>query len=94
VAYMPASSREELRVPHNQSATAYPVQIAIVLDDAGEPVDADYHAASWDGREAVLLIGAGSDVELVAGEYAVWTRLDAGPQQPVRRSGTLTVGTP
>lgn len=90
---MPVSSREELRVRHNEVATAYPVQIAIVLDDAGEPSDVDYHAASWDGRDAVLLIGAGSDVELAAGEYAVWTRLDAGLQRPVRRSGTLTVGT-
>lgn len=93
MAYMPASSKEELRVPHNQSATAYPVEIAIVLDDAGEPADSDYHAAAWDGRDAVLLIGAGSDIPLDAGEYAVWTRLDAGPQRPVRRSGTLTVGT-
>jgi hypothetical protein len=91
---MPVSSREELRVPHNQGATAYPVQIAIVLDDAGEPADGDYHAAAWDGQNAVLLIGAGSPVPLDAGEYAVWTRLDADPQRPVRRAGTLTVGTP
>ncbi|MFI7449551.1 hypothetical protein ACIBQX_18790 [Nonomuraea sp. NPDC049714] len=91
---MPVSSKEELRVPHNADAIVYPVEIAIVLDDAGEPADSDYHAASWDGRDAVLLIGAGSDIPLDAGEYAVWTRLDAGLQRPVRRSGTLTVGTP
>ncbi|MEV4287365.1 hypothetical protein AB0K40_17815 [Nonomuraea bangladeshensis] len=92
--YMPASSREELRVSWGPGLDGFPVQIAVVLETAGEPSDDDYHAASWAGEDAVLLIGAGSDVELAAGEYVVWTRLEAASQQPVRRSGLLTVGTP
>ncbi|MCK2219706.1 hypothetical protein MF672_038815 [Actinomadura sp. ATCC 31491] len=91
---MPASSREELRVPWGPGLDGFPVGIAVVLETADEPAEDDYHAASWDGEDAVLLIGQGSDVELVAGEYVVWTRLEAASQRPVRRSGTLTVGTP
>lgn len=93
--YMPVSSKETLRVSYaDGDATAYPVQIAIVLDAAGEPEDSDYHDAVWDGGDATLVIGAGSAVELPVGEYAVWTRITTADERPVRRAGTLTVGTP
>lgn len=92
--YMPASSKEALFVDFDEDLTAFPVQLAVVLDSAGEPADDDYHPAVWDGQAAKLLIGAGSELPLVPGEYAVWTRITAGDQQPVRRSGVLTVGTP
>ena len=92
--YMPATSREELRVPHSTDATSWPAEIAVVLETAGEPENADYRAAAWDGNDAVLLIGAGSTFELDPGEYVVWSRITTTTQQPVRRSGTLTVGTP
>lgn len=94
--YMPATSREELRVPYGVDATAFPVEIAIVLEDAGEPADSDYHAAVWDAvtLEAVLLIGRATPMELVPGEYVVWARITTATQQPVRRSITLTVGSP
>jgi len=91
---MPASSREPLRVPYEVDATAWPVEIAIVPITAGEPVDADYHPASWDGLEATLLIGDGTDVDLPVGEYMVWTRITTPTQRPVRRSGTITIGPP
>ena len=94
MAYMPVSSREEVRVAWVAGASAFPVEIAIVLDSAGEPGDGDYHPADWDGNDAVLLVGAGTAVELVAGEYAVWTRITTGTQRPVRRSSILTVGEP
>lgn len=94
MAYMPVSSREELRVPWSPGSNEFPAEIAIVLEDAGEPADSDYHAAPWDGDDAVLLIGAGTSVELAAGEYVVWTRITTSTQRPVRRSGVLTVGTP
>lgn len=93
MAYMPASSKEELRVPYARvEATAFPVQIAIVLEGGGEPADDAYHDAVWVGQDAVLVIGAGSDVELEPGLYAVWTRITTATQRPVRRSGQLTVG--
>lgn len=92
--YMPASSRETIRVPYGPDAVGMPVEIAIVLEDLGEPADADYKPATWDGVNAALLIGAGTSLVLAPGEYVVWTRLTAGPERPVRRSGVLTVGTP
>lgn len=94
MAYMPVTSKEKLRVPHDASATVYPVEIAIKAASLGEPDNGDYHSATWDGTDAVLLVGAGSDVPLSEGEYVVWTRVTAGDERPVRRSGVLTVGTP
>jgi hypothetical protein len=91
---MPATSREPLRVPYEVDATAWPVEIAIVPITAGEPADADYHAAAWEGLEATLLIGAGTAVDLAVGEYMVWTRITTPTQRPVRRSGSLTIGPP
>ncbi|NUW45554.1 hypothetical protein [Nonomuraea rhodomycinica] len=92
--YMPATSTEELHVPYLQDLTSFPVEIAIVPVADGEPGDDDYHPATWEGAEAVLLIGAGTPVALAPGAYVVWTRLTAGAERPVRRSGILTVGGP
>ncbi|MFI6793665.1 hypothetical protein ACIBG4_40675 [Nonomuraea sp. NPDC050383] len=94
MAYMPATSREELRVDWNADFSAWPVQLAVVLESAGEPADSDYRPAAWDGTDAVLVIGEGSDLELEPGAYVVWTRITTSTQRPVRRSGLLTVGTP
>jgi hypothetical protein len=91
---MPVSSREKVRVPWAAGANAFPVQIAIVLKSAGEPAEADYRPAIWDGDDAVLLVGAGTDLELAVGEYVVWSRITTATERPVRRSGMLTVGTP
>lgn len=92
--YMPATSREELRVEHTVEAAAWPVELAIVLEELGEPEDGDWKPATWDGVDAVLTIGAGSDLPLASGEYVVWSRVTTATQRPVRRSGTLTVGEP
>lgn len=96
MAYIPASSREEVRVPYGVDATAWPVEVAIVLDSAGEPADSDYRSATWDAGtlEAVLLVGPGTAMYLPSGAYVVWTRVTTATQQPVRRASTLTVGTP
>lgn len=96
MAYMPATSREYLYVRWGAEAAGLPVQIAIIPRTAPEtePADAAYQTAEWDGQTgyARLLIGAGTGMPLTAGEYVVWTRVTAGGQQPVRRSGILTVG--
>ncbi|MGP3914316.1 hypothetical protein [Nonomuraea sp. 10N515B] len=94
MAYMPASSKEMLRVSHDADAAVFPVEIAIILEDAGEPADSDYRAAVWDGTDATLIIGAGTSMVLAPGEYVVWTRVTTPTERPVRRSGVVTVGTP
>lgn len=94
MAYMPATSKEDVYVRWGADAVGQPAQIAIVLPSAGEPGDADYHDATWVGDEVSLLVGAGTDVVLAPGVYVIWSRVTIGTRQPVRRSGLLTVGTP
>ncbi|MET8334372.1 hypothetical protein [Streptosporangium canum] len=96
MAYMAASSTEDIYISWGSEATGLPVQIAIIplTSPENEPTDADYHDATRDGTDARLLIGAGTDVVLTPGQYVVWGRLTAGTRRPVRRSGLLTIGTP
>jgi hypothetical protein len=94
MAWMPASSREDVFVRWAGDAVGAPVEIAIVAEADGEPGDAAYRPATWQGDEATLLVGADTDVELEPGEYVIWSRVTIGTRRPVRRSGSLTVGTP
>lgn len=94
MAYMPASSKEDVFVKWGTDAVGQPVEIAIVPVTDGEPGDGDYVAATWAGNEATLLVGAGTSLVLTPGEYVVWSRVTVGGRRPVRRSGLLTVGTP
>lgn len=94
MAYMPASSTEDVFVRWGADAIGQPVEIAIVPVVNGEPADSDYVAATWVADEATLTIGAGTTVVLTPGEYVVWSRVTVGGRRPVRRSGLLTVGTP
>ena len=94
MAYMPASSKEDVFVRWGADAVGQPVEVAFVLVDEGEPSDADYVAATWTGDEATLAIGAGTAVVLAPGVYVVWSRVTVAGRRPVRRSGLLTVGTP
>jgi hypothetical protein len=96
MAYMAASSKEDIYMGWGAEAVGLDVQIAIIpwQSPENEPADGDYHDATWDGSEARLLIGAGTDVVLTPGQYVVWGRLTAGTRRPVRRSGLLTIGTP
>lgn len=94
MAYMPATSTEDVFVRWSGDAVGQPAQIAIVPIADGEPGDADYKAATWVGDEATVLIGAGTAIVLVPGEYVIWSRVTIGSRRPVRRSGILTVGTP
>ncbi|WP_188188042.1 hypothetical protein [Nonomuraea sp. SYSU D8015] len=94
MAYMPATSKEDVYVRWGADAVGQPVQIAIVPPSAGEPGDADYRNATWVDDEASLLVGAGTDVPLAPGVYVIWSRVTIGSRRPVRRSGLLTVGTP
>lgn len=98
MAYMPATSNEDLFVHWGADAVGLPVQIAIIPQQTPEvePADGDYKPATWDGQtgSCMLQLGAGTDIPLEPGEYVVWSRLTVGSRRPVRRSGTLTVGVP
>jgi hypothetical protein len=96
MAYMPATSKEDLFVKWGVEAVGLPVEIAVIphTTPEREPVDAEYKTASWDGATgwALLLIGAGSAVVLTPAEYVVWSRVTSGARKPVRRHGYLTIG--
>lgn len=87
---VPSISREYLHVPVTGATGSMPVEIAVVARTA-EPVDEDWQAALWDGSDAKLLIGPGTDLALAAGFYSVWVRVTAAPELPVLRSGLLQI---
>jgi hypothetical protein len=90
------TSREYIRIPVTAPAgvdvTLLAAEIALVADPGTEPVDADYHAATWIAGEACLLAGAGGAVDYPDGEYMAYLRLTAGAERPVLRAGRVRVG--
>jgi hypothetical protein len=90
MAQVPSISREYLHVPVTGATDSMPVHIAIVARDT-EPADDDWNAATWDGSDAKLLIGPGSDMVLTDGVYSVWVRVTASPEQPALKAGLLRI---
>lgn len=92
---IPASSTEYLHVPVTVPAgvdtASTPVRVAVVAHRAN-PADNEWHPAEWDDTEVRILIGPGTDIVLVAGDYRVWISLDPpGGEDVVRKSGVLSV---
>lgn len=93
---IPASSTEYLHVPVTATPTGtdltgVPVRIAVVSHRA-DPAADEWQVADWVGSEARILIGPGSGLQLVAGDYRVWINLDPpGAESIVRKSGVLSV---
>lgn len=91
MATVPASSKEYLHIPVEDGSAGIPGEIAVVAAGV-EPVETDWKPASWDNGVYKLLIGPGTSLQLVAGTYTAWVRLDAPPEKVVRRSGPVQVG--
>lgn len=92
---IPSTSTEYLHVPVTAPAgtdvTGMPVQIAVVAHRAN-PADDEWQDASWSGATARILVGPDTSLELAAGDYRVWIRIDPpGAEAVVRRAGILTV---
>lgn len=59
---------------------------------AVDPEVGDWLTGEWASPAARILVGPnGGSVALTAGEYAVWLSWAAGTENPVFRSGTITV---
>lgn len=57
-----------------------------------EPQDDDWTEAENYGAGARLLVGPGSPFGVMTeGDYVVWVRVTANPEQPVMRAGILNV---
>jgi hypothetical protein len=92
---IPATSTEYLHIPvtapEGVDLTATPARIAVVAHRAN-PADIEWHTVAWDGTTARLLIGPGTDIVLVAGDYRVWINIDpTGGENVVRKAGVLSV---
>lgn len=90
---IPSISKEYLHVPvtGQGDVDSFPVEIAVIPNGQEEPAGGDWHTAQWDGTDAKILIGPGTDVELDDGTYQVWVRLTATPEVPAIHSGPLRI---
>lgn len=86
----PTESLEYVVVTLSANSIGLPTEMAIVPYET-KPTGDDWSPAVRDGREAMLLIGLGSDRELLAGTYDVWWRLTANPERPAANSGQILV---
>lgn len=92
---IPATSTEYLHVPvtapTDTDLTGVLVRIAIVAHRA-DPADSEWHTADWVDSDARILVGPGSGIELLPGDYRVWINVDpSGGEDIVRKAGILTV---
>jgi hypothetical protein len=91
--YIPETSTQYMFLPvygpPGVDLTLYPVQVALVPEDAGEPAPSAYQPADWIGGKAGLLIAAGS---FPPGDYMAWVLVTAGMEAPVMQSGRVRIG--
>lgn len=109
--YLPVTSRAQVLIPltgpPGVDLTQYAAEIAMVADTGTEPLDADYHAATWVDRAgnaatgntprpvfASITVGVGSSNPYPAGQYMAYARLTVGGSKPVLPSGRVRVGDP
>jgi hypothetical protein len=98
-AIMHHTSKEYLRVGVTAPTGVVLSAQAVAFSIVGYGSDPDsYAAAQWDPtqaadntRDAVLLIGQGTSLALVEGDYEVWVRVTDNPEIPVRSAGLLRV---
>lgn len=76
--------------PEGTDLTPFQVGVALIPESAGgEPQDADYRSATWENGEAKVLVTAGT---YPAGEYLVFVRVQASPEDVRLFSGRLRIG--
>src|ERR1700748_3382651 len=96
---VPATSRTYIYIPvvgpdSAGDLTQYTVEAALIDDDGSEPLSGDWHAATWIGGEAALLVGPGGGAATLyqAGDYFAFARGTAGDEKPVIPSGRVRIG--
>lgn len=90
MASIPSISVEYLHIPVTGATEDMPVEIAVVARDT-EPGEEDWHTAAWDGSDAKILIGPGTDLALTDGVYSTWVRVTSTPEIPAMRAGLLRI---
>lgn len=91
--YVPVTSKQYICIPvegpEGVDLTQYPVQVALVLETAGEPALNAYQPGVWIDGEAALQILPGT---YPPGMYMAWALLTAGNEAPVVQSGRVRIG--
>ncbi len=94
-----ATSRSYIYIPIDPpddipDVTVYVPEAALIPDDGTEPLDGDWHPATWINGKAALLIGPGSplDGEYKPGDYYAFARITAGAEMVVLPSGRVRIG--
>lgn len=85
----------KVRITALEDLDTQPVRLGFMLEDA-KPTDEDMHEATWQGdvgksREAGVMVGPDTDIELTAGGYTVWYRVTDNPEIPWRPCGWVIV---
>jgi hypothetical protein len=75
--------------PKGVDLTQFSAWIAVVPDTGAEPATGDYQAATWINGEAAILVGDG---QYQPGDYMIYARLSAPPEDLRLVSGRLRVG--
>lgn len=99
IATLPTSSVEYLKVPIEHfvsgvasNPTSFPVSFAftVVAPNGSTPTPSSWSTGSWETANATYfargLVGG-----LTVGEWAVWCRITASPEVPVRKVGKLVI---
>lgn len=92
----PVSSLDYIRIPVVEAGGADPtdnvVELAFPLQGAAP---SDWTTAAWENDGAIhyakLLLGPGGALELPVGDYDVWVRVAASPEEPVLPSDKLSI---
>jgi hypothetical protein len=75
--------------PEGVDLTQFPVTVAVIDEQAGEPGDDAWQDGTWIGGEAAWKKPKNG---LPAGSYMAWVMVDAGDEQPAEQSGRIRVG--
>jgi len=102
-AQISALSRQYIQVPVTEVVSWLPadptsnlVYMAFKLG-RNPPADVDWVAGSWQTSSvngqyfAQCLIGPGTGTVLTQGEWAVWLKITADPEQPIIQTGTIAI---
>lgn len=92
--YIPVTSAQDILIavsgPPGFDFTPYPVQVAIIGEQLGEPQDSDWQTAVWDSNGVAKIPYAKNS--MAPGMYMAWVTFATGDENPVIPSGRIRIG--
>lgn len=93
--YVLATSNEYVCIPlqgPETDLTGYPVYVAVVAEDAGEPAVGDYQTASWINGEVCWKPTTDWGTDVGTGQFMAYARIVVSPEDVRLASGRVRVG--